>query len=70
MMKQLKSSKQLEIHDKIVNVTNHDGRPFSTGAGTSSTSKFVAGPGGSVLMQGFYWDVPDGGNWWNTVKEK
>jgi hypothetical protein len=28
-----------------VNVTNHDGRPFSTGAGTSSTSKFVAGPG-------------------------
>jgi alpha-amylase len=30
--------------------------------------KFVAGPGGSVLMQGFYWDVPDGGNWWNTVK--
>jgi alpha-amylase len=53
-----------------VNVTNHDGRPFSTGAGTSSTSKFVAGPGGSVLMQGFYWDVPDGGNWWNTVKDK
>jgi hypothetical protein len=32
--------------------------------------KFVAGPGGSVLMQGFYWDVPDGGNWWNTVKAK
>jgi alpha-amylase len=21
-------------------------------------------------MQGFYWDVPDGGNWWNTVKAK
>jgi hypothetical protein len=32
--------------------------------------KFVAGPGGRVLMQGFYWDVPDGGNWWNTVKDK
>jgi alpha-amylase len=23
-----------------------------------------------VMMQAFYWDVPAGGNWWNTVKEK
>lgn len=67
----VKSSKQEEVHDKIVNVTHHDGRPFSTGAGSGSAqAKFVAGPGGSVLMQGFYWDVPDGGNWWNTVKDK
>jgi alpha-amylase len=28
------------------------------------------GPGGGVLMQAFYWDVPAGGNWWNTVKSK
>ncbi|OHD56049.1 MAG: alpha-amylase [Spirochaetes bacterium GWF1_51_8] len=21
-----------------------------------------------VMMQGFYWDVPAGGNWWNTMK--
>lgn len=35
--------KQMEIHDKIVNVTKHDGRPFSTG--TSAQAKFVAGPG-------------------------
>ncbi|MFC3755821.1 alpha-amylase [Chryseobacterium tructae] len=66
-----KSSKGQEVHDKIVNVTHHDGRPFSTGkVSGSAQGKFVAGPGGSVLMQGFYWDVPDGGNWWNTVKDK
>ncbi|WP_343610048.1 alpha-amylase [Chryseobacterium oranimense] len=58
-----------EVHAKIVNVTNHDGRPFSTGS-ASVTGKFVSGPGGGVLMQGFYWDVPEGGNWWNTVKDK
>ncbi|RXM40285.1 alpha-amylase [Chryseobacterium sp. CH21] len=64
-------SKQEEVHNKTVNVTHHDGRPFSTGNGSGSLQgKFVAGPGGGVLMQGFYWDVPEGGNWWNTVKDK
>ncbi|MEO1051823.1 MAG: alpha-amylase [Bacteroidota bacterium] len=29
-----------------------------------------AGPGGGVMMQAFYWNVPSGGNWWNTVKGK
>ncbi|WP_130305980.1 alpha-amylase [Ancylomarina subtilis] len=24
----------------------------------------------SVMMQAFYWDVPAGGNWWNTVDAK
>ena len=24
----------------------------------------------SVLMQAFYWDVPNGGNWWNTLNSK
>lgn len=28
------------------------------------------GPGGGVLMQAFYWDVPAGGTWYNTVKSK
>ncbi|GAA5031401.1 alpha-amylase [Marivirga lumbricoides] len=28
------------------------------------------GPGGGVMMQAFYWDVPAGGNWYNTVKSK
>lgn len=50
-----------ESHSKTVNVTTHDGRPFSTGSGSVS-GKFVSGPGGGVLMQGFYWDVPEGGN--------
>ncbi|KQC34425.1 alpha-amylase [Nonlabens sp. YIK11] len=29
----------------------------------------AANPNG-VMMQAFYWDVPGGGNWWNTVKGK
>ncbi|WP_223599945.1 alpha-amylase [Chryseobacterium sp. GVT01B] len=65
------TSRQEEVHNKTVNVTHHDGRPFSTGKDFGSTNgKFVSGPGGGVLMQGFYWDVPEGGNWWNTVKDK
>lgn len=30
----------------------------------------LPGPGGGVLMQAFYWDVPSGGTWYNTVKGK
>lgn len=30
----------------------------------------TAGPGGGVMMQAFYWDVPAGGTWWNTVRGK
>lgn len=30
----------------------------------------LPGPGGGVLMQAFYWDVPSGGTWWNTVNGK
>jgi alpha-amylase len=56
---------------KIINVTKHDGRPFSTGnSKTSITGKYVDNPGGGVMMQAFYWDVPSGGTWWNTVGTK
>jgi alpha-amylase len=56
---------------KIINVTTHDGHPFSTGNSKSSiTGKYVDNPGGGVMMQAFYWDVPSGGNWWNTVGTK
>lgn len=30
----------------------------------------LPGPGGGVMMQAFYWDVPAGGTWYNTVKSK
>jgi len=30
----------------------------------------AVGPGGGVMMQAFYWDVPAGGTWWNVVKGK
>ncbi|RNL85665.1 alpha-amylase [Sinomicrobium pectinilyticum] len=26
--------------------------------------------GSGVMMQAFYWDVPEGGTWWNNVKDK
>lgn len=26
--------------------------------------------GGGVMMQGFYWDVPAGGTWWDVIKAK
>lgn len=37
---------------------------------SSGENAKVAGPGGGVIMQAFYWDVPAGGTWWNTVKGK
>ncbi|VXC38675.1 Alpha-amylase [Flavobacterium sp. 9AF] len=56
---------------KTIEVTTHDGRPFSTGDDKSNlNAKYVANAGGGVMMQGFYWDVPSGGTWWNTVKSK
>jgi alpha-amylase len=56
---------------KVIDVTHHDGHPFSTGKSmtTTTTGKYVANPGGGVMMQAFYWDVP-AGNWWNTVSTK
>ncbi len=30
----------------------------------------LPGAGGGILMQAFYWDVPAGGTWYNTVKAK
>lgn len=41
-----------------------------TSTPSSPDNARVAGPGGGVIMQAFYWDVPAGGTWWNTVKGK
>lgn len=57
-------------HSEIVQVTNHDGHPFSTVKSDKGTARYNAGPGGGVMMQGFYWDVPQGGTWWNNVESK
>ncbi len=60
----------IQKENSIMNVTTHDGQPFSTGQSTSISKAFTPGPGGGVMMQAFYWDVPSGGTWWNTVKSK
>ena len=66
-----KDSKAQSEQFEIINVTHHDGRPFSTGtSSSSSTGKYADNPGGGVMMQAFYWDVPAGGTWWNTVSGK
>lgn len=54
---------------EVVDVTTHDGRPFSTQT-NASNARYTAGPGGGVMMQGFYWDVPAGGTWWEVVESK
>ncbi len=61
---------ELQQENAIIQVTTHDGKPFSTGKNASLSKAFSAGPGGGVMMQAFYWDVPAGGTWWNVVKGK
>ena len=61
---------ETSVHNKVVNVTHHDGRSFNNGISSNLTGKYVANPGGGVMMQAFYWDVPAGGNWWNTLSAK
>ncbi|RZS93085.1 alpha-amylase [Aquimarina brevivitae] len=34
------------------------------------SSKALKPIGSGVMMQAFYWDVPAGGTWWNTIKAK
>ncbi|MDE5421505.1 alpha-amylase [Ancylomarina sp. DW003] len=35
-----------------------------------SSSSTKSASNASVMMQAFYWDVPNGGNWWNTLNSK
>lgn len=39
-------------------------------AGSPSDQIMARSAGSKVMMQAFYWDVPAGGTWWNTVKSK
>ncbi|NJF25767.1 alpha-amylase [Thermococcus sp. Bubb.Bath] len=36
----------------------------------ASASKYLDLDDGGVIMQAFYWNVPGGGIWWNTIREK
>ena len=57
---------------KVIEVTTHSGEPFTTDINKigGSSSRYIANPGGGVMMQAFYWDCPAGGNWWNTIGTK
>ncbi len=54
----------------LVEVTKHDGRPFDSGTSKHINRSFTPGPGGGVMMQAFYWDVTEGGVWWNILADK
>ncbi len=41
-----------------------------SGSVTQQSSRTAMSMGGKVMMQAFYWDVPEGGTWWNTVSQK
>lgn len=48
-----------------------DDADISNGTNQSPTSSIpIKAIGGKVMMQAFYWDVPAGGTWWNTVSSK
>jgi alpha-amylase len=53
-----------DVHPKA----QHEIQVTQTPNNTSNAK--APGPGGGVIMQAFYWDVPAGGNWWNTVNGK
>ncbi len=55
---------------KTIRVTSHDGRPFDSGSAQIGSRAYTGGPGGGIMMQGFYWDVPAGGTWWDTLESK
>ena len=63
-------SLDIQKESSIIQVTKHDGHAFSNGQSTTISKTFTPGPGGGVMMQAFYWDVPSGGTWWNTVSSK
>jgi alpha-amylase len=44
---------------KVINVTHHDGHPFSTGT-TSTTGKYIGESRRRGYDASFYWDVPAG----------
>src|SRR5688572_25824676 len=48
----------------------HQNEIIVTQPSADSQNAKLPGPGGGVMMQAFYWDVPAGGTWWNTVSSK
>src|SRR5690606_32514102 len=61
--KSYQEEQPLEPLQQEITVTEH----VPEKAGENSR---LPGPGGGVMMQAFYWDVPAGGTWWNTIKSK
>lgn len=50
----------------------NDNAPLAAGAIKSNNfnSLALAGPGGGVLMQAFYWNTPNTSSWWTNVNSK
>lgn len=46
----------------------NDAEDLASGSAAGRTDALV--PGNGVMMQAFYWDVTEGGIWWNNVESK
>ena len=64
------TGQEMTLETTVINVTNHNGRAFDTGKNNNGSRYFTSGPGGGVMMQAFYWDVPAAGVWWDTISSK
>lgn len=49
-------------------IKKHRDEDYPTGTSSSNSNSIV--PGKGVLMQAFYWDVTEGGIWWDIVTSK
>lgn len=58
------------FEDELTKADSHLEDPANDTGKDSGQNLRAPGPGGGVMMQAFYWDVPAGGNWWNTVRGK
>ncbi|TRX59624.1 alpha-amylase [Fulvivirga sp. M361] len=59
------SEPQVQPENQVIQVT-----PEEEVSHPGSAVGRLPGPGGGVMMQAFYWDVPAGGTWYNTVTSK
>lgn len=58
-----------ENQEEFQNVANEEQSPAPTKKNLKARTGLKE-MGKGVMMQAFYWDVPDGGNWWNTIEGK
>ncbi|QCX00409.1 DUF1939 domain-containing protein [Aggregatimonas sangjinii] len=57
-----------EPTDSSEEVATHPASDYPTGTSSSRSTAII--PGSGVMMQAFYWDVTEGGIWWDILTSK